>query len=766
MDSEKVEVPRSRLFTNRNKGIALIALLLFLLSFVLFLRFTKDTSRNLLNSTSLAEGSTVIKTKSTYYISLQKDAGYLYKSQKKGFEAVKDFINTNPTFDKNKRLLPGNFLSNSTLVKSSKDNTDPFLQKNNIPLTSEHFMFEQKINNISVYASSLTVHVRNNNEIYNVSGSLLNNTDIAKDAISQETAQRIALEKARAQAPKLKLKVASTKKYIVNKNIIGVPDRSNHSTLDVLVSEDAIPSTFATEYFVDLATGEIVLTNEKVEQMLNRAIFDCNGNLSCPDVLIRPEGAPASNIPDGDNAYDQFYAVYSFFKDNFGRDSFDNQGAQMKGYIRYPFPSPNALWNGQIGSMVFGNNLVLPDVTGHEITHAVTQYAASLVYQFQSGALNESISDIFGSNMDNNWIIGESSVFGATGVRNMQDPPLKNQPDKLFAANYFCALRDYGGVHYNSGVMNKAYYLMVDGGSFNNCSLAGIGRASANKVIYRAYTYLTPSANFKDMYNAVNAACNDVFGAGSAECITVKKAMKAVEMDQQPAGSSISPVCAGGVPATTSCDISNETPTPTFTPTPPLITLTPIPAPSGWCNSNDPGCIPPADPNPTRFPGSKVSMSGYVFIDTNNNRIKDAGESGYGPAAIVYRGPQNGDTVAQATNGFYDTGANLDQGTYIFYLQLINASNQRRMIMRVGPEELRNTKTKDFPIPPGIIDITPTPTSASILTPTPTSSGGGGSGGNPSEPVVLYECHEATRTQTVNGKPIQISKLECTPISQ
>jgi len=201
--------------------------------------------------------------------------------------------------------------------------------------------------------------------------------------------------------------------------------------------------------------------------------------------------------------------------------------------------------------MVFGDGFAsADDVTAHELTHAVTQYSANLFYYMQSGALNESFSDIFGETVDLTngrgtdtaavrWLLGED-LPGIGAIRNMMNPPQFGDPGKVSDTQFRCTSGDVdgGGVHTNSGVPNHAYALMVDGGTYNGITITGIGLTKAAQVQYRALTrYLVSGSNFLDNYNALQQSCADLIGTvgiTSADCAEVKKTLDAVEMFKTP----------------------------------------------------------------------------------------------------------------------------------------------------------------------------------------------------------------------------------------
>ena len=170
----------------------------------------------------------------------------------------------------------------------------------------------------------------------------------------------------------------------------------------------------------------------------------------------------------------------------------------------------NAYWNGD--QMVFGEGYAAPlDVTAHELTHAITDRTADLVYQCQSGALNESFSDIFASNVDtDDWEIGEDLPNGA--IRDMSDPGRFGDPahvdDYDTRPNDGDPANDHGAVHSNSGIPNHAYYLIVQ----------NIGRKDAEQVMYRVLTEeLGPDSDFEDFRTASLKVARDLFGEGSSQ---------------------------------------------------------------------------------------------------------------------------------------------------------------------------------------------------------------------------------------------------------
>ncbi len=309
---------------------------------------------------------------------------------------------------------------------------------------------------------------------------------------------------------------------------------------------------------VDLENGNILLS-EGLIQTITRNVYNCATG-SCVSA-----GSESNPPTSGDplTAFSNTGLAYNFYKNNFSRSSYNNTDAPINSYTNQASAANNAYWDPATETLNFGSNMTTVDIASHELTHAVTQYTAGLTYSNQSGAINEGMSDIFGSAVDNNWTIGEGSSVGV--IRDMANPTTYSHPDRLFSSNYYCGTSDHGGVHKNSGIMNKAYYQMAKGGSFNGCTISGVGRSVANKILYRALTvYLSSASNYYALYTSIINACNDLYGSTSSTCIQTTKALQATEMDQQPLNNQSGALCLNIARRTPACITSSVTPTPTL----------------------------------------------------------------------------------------------------------------------------------------------------------------------------------------------------------
>ncbi|MFH6983574.1 Ig-like domain-containing protein [Marinoscillum luteum] len=253
-----------------------------------------------------------------------------------------------------------------------------------------------------------------------------------------------------------------------------------------------------------------------------------------------------SNSRAGVSAHYGAAATYAYFLENFGRNSYDDDGAAIRSYVHYSNGYFNAFWDGS--RMTYGDGnasasaLVSLDIVGHEISHAVTEYSAGLVYSYESGALNESFSDIFGQSIEfatfpetASWNLGDEIYYdGVSMIRSMSNPNAEGQPDTYHGDLWYYGSGDNGGVHYNSGVQNFWYYLLVEGGTGTNDNgysyqVNGIGLEAAQQIAYRNLTvYLTSTSDYADARIGSEQAALDLYGAGSDEYAAVVAAWNAV----------------------------------------------------------------------------------------------------------------------------------------------------------------------------------------------------------------------------------------------
>jgi len=279
-----------------------------------------------------------------------------------------------------------------------------------------------------------------------------------------------------------------------------------------------------------------------------RTIYDLAHGTSLPGNLVRGEGEPKSQDKQVNEAYDYSGTTYEFYKKVFGRNSVDNKGMRLDSSVHYFKDYDNAFWNG--AQMVYGDGdgvifqrfTKCLDVIGHELTHGVTQYEAGLAYQDQPGALNESLSDVFGSMVKQwkkkqtadkaDWLIGQGLFAkGIHGValRSMKapgtaydDPQLGKDPQPAHMKDYVKGAADHGGVHTNSGIPNHAFYLVAT-------ELGGHSWEKAGKIWYDTLcNILQANSTFVDAANGTIRSAGILFGIGSKEHDAVQSAWQQV----------------------------------------------------------------------------------------------------------------------------------------------------------------------------------------------------------------------------------------------
>ena len=311
----------------------------------------------------------------------------------------------------------------------------------------------------------------------------------------------------------------------------------------------------------------------------NRATYDAKGS-EFPKGglgdLVRKEGQGATGDAAIDAAHDNAGLVHEFYKTVLGRDSIDGRGMQMKSVVHYGSKFNNAYWDGE--KMTYGDGdgkLFKPlslglDVVAHEMAHGVTEHTAGLAYRNQSGALNESWSDVFGELVEiwaenragfgspdamkgAEWLIGED-VFtpGTTGdaLRSMKTPGTgyKGDPQPGHMKDYKKMSSDNGGVHVNSGIPNKAAYEAA----------VRIGGEKLAKIWYAALTdYLKPNASFQDAANATLAAASKLYGQG-AESQAILDAWTSVGITAKAGATVVSAAAHAAAQAAAAADHSDQ----------------------------------------------------------------------------------------------------------------------------------------------------------------------------------------------------------------
>jgi Zn-dependent metalloprotease len=307
------------------------------------------------------------------------------------------------------------------------------------------------------------------------------------------------------------------------------------------------------------------VTGAAADDRPRRTIHDARHRDTLPGHKMRAEGAEPSKDASVNRAYDALGATFETYLKAYARHSIDDAGLPLVASVHYLQDYNNAFWNGR--QMVFGDGdgqifldfTLTLDVIGHELTHGVTQYSANLDYFGQSGALNESVSDVFGSIIKQftlgqsteqaDWLIGAGLLApGVNGqaLRSMKapgtaydDPKLGTDPQPAAMDGYVTTSRDNGGVHINSGIPNHAFYLLA-------AELGGNAWEQAGQIWYDTLTggALSPHAQFADFAAATGAAARARYGEGE-QYRAVLGAWSRVGVTPAPAPASEAPLRPG-----------------------------------------------------------------------------------------------------------------------------------------------------------------------------------------------------------------------------
>jgi len=288
-----------------------------------------------------------------------------------------------------------------------------------------------------------------------------------------------------------------------------------------------------------------------------RIVYDAKNGSSLPGTIVRKEGDPPVADVAVNEAYDGSGATYDLYKNFYQRNSIDNNGMRLDSTVHFQKGYDNAFWDGEqmvygdgdenlpVSERLFNRFTIAIDVIGHELTHGVTQFEAKLTYSQQPGALNESMSDVFGSLVKQytlnqtadqaDWIIGAGLLtenVNGVGIRSMKapgtaynDPVLGKDPQPAHMKDYVNTISDNGGVHINSGIPNHAFYVAAT-------EIGGNAWLKAGQIWYVTLRdKLTSSSKFQDCANLTYQTAADLFGAGSLEQQAVKNGWAAVGLN-------------------------------------------------------------------------------------------------------------------------------------------------------------------------------------------------------------------------------------------
>ncbi len=430
--------------------------------------------------------------------------------------------------------------------------------------------FQQTYRKVPVIAGELNVHITLTHQVASMNGEVLPDIDVdTTPTITESAAEKIALIIVQKGYPNARRTLMAVRKglWIFHPKLLGSPE-TPVTTLNwrFEVRDGAEVRALV---LINAHTGATTLQFNQTAHVLDQRVCDANNtsdtdynannNCNSDAKSTRTNEITDTSKVDVDIAWHNAKATYEFYSSVLGRNSINDAGLKIISLVNYcplgdSCPYKNAYWNGV--QMTYGQTFAsADDVVGHELTHGVTENTAGLFYYYQSGAINESLSDVFGELIDqsysgdfvdapaDDWLMGEDLSIGE--IRSMKNPGLFGDPDKMTSSKYnngkyLGDLGDEGGVHSNSGVNNKAAYLMTDGGVFNGYTIGALGSTKVAKIYYHAMTnYLLSGSDYFDLGVSLNASCTDLLTGGldsfvTTDCLNVKKAVLATEMAKTP----------------------------------------------------------------------------------------------------------------------------------------------------------------------------------------------------------------------------------------
>jgi hypothetical protein len=413
--------------------------------------------------------------------------------------------------------------------------------------------------------------------------------------LTQEHAQLIALavwQAEHGQKEPAPTKVYGL--YVFAPAALGLPEGTN-STPALVWAVDVVPDDcqreiLAIRFLMDAESGAIrhEIELHAGDQQLYRKVYDCslypvdggcwsNHETNVNGVVYtfgRREGMPPRGpnpLPaflgalDVDELYDRLGDVDRYYWEKFGRDGANFQGGVKRSPATETWGDtfveansanaaacPNAAFFSASGNLRFCRGTVTLDVVGHEYVHAVNFYShfaqGGMVSTGESRALDESQADFFGEMLERFMYGGTDWFFASDSAlwgRNLADPASQalkpryglpgNPPDRYYSTSFTCDWGDWDpsptAPYINMSVMNKAAYLLTEGGTFNGCTIAGVGAAKAEQILYRASTlHYAVNETFNMAYQSILAACAELYSP--ADCDQVRRALQSVEIDQ------------------------------------------------------------------------------------------------------------------------------------------------------------------------------------------------------------------------------------------
>lgn len=468
----------------------------------------------------------------------------------------------------------------SLLDISIEDGSFLFEKMKTDQLSSHHVWYQQAYEGIPLWGKHVTLHVNSQDEVYMFQANyttdkswqttvpqldLQEALQIARRAVNLPNAkiEQVALNYFDDnQSLKLSYKIDLT--FALNQRWIVFVDAENGTVLHQLnnihqagqiveasgknLNNETVIfnawSEYGQYYLIDPSTPQADASYAPIDRGPNvfgdTFIFDAGESDGSSVEYISSSSLNSNWDRAAVSAMQNTNIVYNYYLQTFARKSLDNKNKNLFSAVHFEKEYNNAFWNGSFivygdgDGQLFSSLANCLDVAAHEMTHGVIENTANLIYQNQSGALNESFADVFAVFVDaSNWTIGENCTIASPGyLRNLANPNdgLSSQPAKMSDYRYLPNTEngDNGGVHVNSGIPNRAAYLLAEGLSAEGLGTS-VGIAKAEQIYYRALNYyISSSSRFVDVRRALIQSAEDLYG--EAEKLAVESAWDEVEV--------------------------------------------------------------------------------------------------------------------------------------------------------------------------------------------------------------------------------------------
>lgn len=423
-----------------------------------------------------------------------------------------------------------------------------------------HVRYQQMERGVPVFGGEAIVHINANGSYRGITDDFVRNTSGVNVTPSLDADRAIELARTLLDADETDVTAPSAKLFVLRYK---GADHLVWQVSQYVANTEGRPSQPVA--FIDAHTGVLV---DQFENLKSTSLTDSDKTTYNLAGSTRYSRAAVGDSSDADlnETHTSVQTTLSFLWSNYGRDSFDGNGAKVNSYGHYSRNYVNAFWDGS--RLTFGDGdginssyLGVLDVAAHELGHALTEYEANLVYSYESGALNEAASDIFAASVEayadgavttDTWDIGEDCWLASSALRYMSSPSSDGSSRDHYS-NAYTGTSDNGGVHWNSGIANHFFYLLASGGQHHTAgyrsgnTVTGVGIDLAYDIWYHALSnYMTSSTNFAGARTATEAACADLADAVTCESVSYAWYEVGVGADPASGGGSTGGSTGGG----------------------------------------------------------------------------------------------------------------------------------------------------------------------------------------------------------------------------